>query len=252
MTNHDNREQLWQAYLDGELSACEAAQFEATLSEAEKRQLAAEMRFDRALADRLRQNADCPDEVWARTRAKLAPVATPAAPGKIRRLAFASAAIAAALLAVFVLPELYPLGLSARSEVIHAAGSLDDLMAMSETEPGLETVQHYLDEKGIDLALLKECELFRGAPGHPPGKILGVRQTTFAGTRVTEVLVDCCGRPVKFVLAPQGSRAARKLAVAATQYGDVQAARTVGDYEVAVVARHTAGRLMDLFSAQAV
>ena len=56
MTNHDNREQLWQAYLDGELSACEAAQFETTLSEAERRRLAAELRFDRALADRLRQH----------------------------------------------------------------------------------------------------------------------------------------------------------------------------------------------------
>lgn len=252
MTNHDNREQLWQAYLDGELSACEAAQFEATLSEAEKRRLAAEMRFDRALADRLRQDANCPDEVWARARAKLAPAEAPAAPGKIRRLAFTSAAIAAALLAVFVLPDLYPLGLSTGSAVIHAAGSVDELMAMSEIDPGMETAQHYLDEKGIDLALLEDCELFRGAPGHPPGEILGVRQTKFAGTHVTEVLVDCCGRPVKFVLAPQGSRAARKLAIAATQPGDVQAARTVGDYEVAVVARHTAGRLMDLFGTQAI
>jgi len=247
VTNHDNREQLWQAYLDGELSACEAAQFEATLSDAEQRQLAAEMRFDRALADRLRRDADCPDALWERTRAKLAPAARP---GRARRLVLTGAALAAALLAVFVLPELYPMGFSTGSDVIHAARSVEDLIAQSETEPGLTNVQEYLDDKGVSLKLLKDCALFRGAPGHPPGKVLGVRQIRFGGTRVTEVFVDCCGRPVKFVLAPQGSRAARLLAEAAALHNDVQAANDVGDYAVAVVARHPADRLMNLFDAR--
>lgn len=248
MTNHDNREQLWQAYLDGELSACEAAQFETTLSDAERRRVAAELRFDRALADRLRRNADCPDGLWGRTRTKLAPTGR----AKIRRLVFAGAAVAAAMLAVFVLPEFYPYGFAGfvGSDVIHAAASVEDLIAQSETEPGLPNVQLYLDERGISLSLLKDALLFRGGPGHPPGKILGARQVRFAGTRVTEVYVDCCGRPVKFVLAPQGSRAARLLAEAAAEPGYVQATNNVGDYAIAVVARHPSDRLMDLFNAQ--
>jgi len=248
--NHDNREQRWQAYLDGELSACEAAQFEATLSEAERRQLSAEKRFDRALADRLRQDADCPDAVWARTRAKIAPDTKATTR---RRLLFAGAALAAAL-AVFVLPELYPLGLAGVTgkDVIHAAASVEDLIAQSDTEPGLANVQHYMDGKGIALDLETDSELFRGGPGHTPGKVLGVRQGRFAGTRVTEVFVDCCGRPVKFVLAPRGSRAARVLVAAMSQPGHVQATREVGDYVVAAVSRHPADRLLDLFEAQAV
>ncbi len=244
--NHDNHEQLWQAYLDGELSACEAAQFESTLSEAERQRLAGELRFDRALADRLRRDAECPDALWEQTRAKLAPATNPR---KTRRMLLVGAALAAALLAVFVLPELYPLGLATGSDVIQAASSVDDLIAQSETDSGVANVQHYFDEKGISLTLLQDCALFRGAPGHPAGKVLGVRQASLGGTRVTEVFVDCCGRPVKFVLAPHGSRAARLLAEAAAQSGQVQSANNVGDYAIAVVARHPANRLMDLFKA---
>lgn len=55
-----NLDMMRQAYLDGELSASEASEFEATLDAAERERLAAEVRFENGLAERLAQDAKCP------------------------------------------------------------------------------------------------------------------------------------------------------------------------------------------------
>jgi hypothetical protein len=248
----DNREQLWQAYVDGELSACEAAQFEATLTAEERERIAAEMRFERALGDRLRAGAECPEDVWARVHASVAPAAPRRSPA-LRRAVLAGAAIAAAALAVFALPEFYPLGLAGIFDrgVIHAAASVEDLASVSETEPGRQNVQKFLASKGIHLDVQAEAELMRALPFHRPIEVIGVHQTRFAGTRVTEVLVACCRKPVKLVLAPNSSRAARVLreAVGSGQT-HVQSVQTTGEYTIAVVARHPANALTRLLSVE--
>ena len=69
--SEQNFEDLWNAYIDGELSASEASEFEASLSDEDRALLAGEMQFENALADRLRQDSDCPADVWARVKAQV-------------------------------------------------------------------------------------------------------------------------------------------------------------------------------------
>ncbi len=246
-----DREHRWQAYVDGELSACEAAEFEATLTEAERKQLAADVRFDRALSERLREGAACPENVWARASAPLRGMNRPASTVR-RRLILTGAAFATAVLAYFALPVLYPDGLTGilYPDVIYAAPSLEELMAESETEPGRQSVQAFLMAKGVPLGITEESGLL--SPHHRLIKVIGVRQRRFAGARITEVFVNCCGRPVKLVLAPQGSRAARYLSDAAHHTGHVQSTRNVGEYTVATVALHPADQLLDLLTPRTV
>ena len=52
-----DREKLWQAYLDGELSIAETSEFEATLNAEERDRLQAEKSFESGLADALSEGA---------------------------------------------------------------------------------------------------------------------------------------------------------------------------------------------------
>jgi len=230
-----DREQVWQAYIDGELSACEAAQFETTLTDVERARLVQEMRFDQALAERLREGAACPDEAWARAVAPLR--STHRRAPLRRRIALAGAALAAAALAVFALPALYPDGVAGvlYRDVIYADSSLEELQQESEVAPGQESVIAYLAAKDVPLDIAAESEMESRLALHRPIQILGARQTRMAGATITEVLINCCGKPVRLVFAPSGSRAARMLDGG---IGHTQAAEHIGAYTVATVARH--------------
>ena len=65
----NNQEQVWQAYIDGELSATEMAGFEASLSPEEQERLTSDIQFVRGLSERLSEDAACPCDVWERTKA---------------------------------------------------------------------------------------------------------------------------------------------------------------------------------------
>ena len=119
------KERLWQAYLDGELSTGESAEFEQSLSPSEREGLASEMRFERALAERLGENAHCPDEVWERTKALVAGAEAPALAQSSRRRWYWGVATLAAASIAFVL-SLYTTGDGAYtlSSAILAASSI--------------------------------------------------------------------------------------------------------------------------------
>ena len=246
------REQMWEAYLDGELLASEAAEFEASLSDMDRRRIAADMSFERALAERLSENAACPDEVWERTRALVKQHQRPA-PFSItrrRRWYWGVATLAAAASVAFVLSLFTPGGpVPDSSSVILAASSTAELSARSEIEPGRESAQRYLDSKGVDLELDESRAHEVLNERHHSLEVLGARHEFLNGEPVTEVFFGCCGHPVKLLLAERHSAAAREISLAAAQDSDIQATRNVGDYFTAVVTEHSAHGLLDIFQA---
>jgi hypothetical protein len=206
------------------------------------------MRFERALSHRLSESCACPEQAWQRARdMALASEATPAKPRQ-NRVALAGATLAAAAAIALALSNAIPGFLDGvpNSQVVHAAETVAELAAESETAPGWESVQAYLDAHGIRLTLTERSRIL-SIIRHRKVDIIGARQVQFAGTDVIEILVDCCDRPVKLILAPQHSRAARALGRAAAEDGyDVQATRKVSGYVVAAVAIHPAHGLVDL------
>ncbi len=245
-----NHDRLWQAYIDGELSASEAAQFEASLSEADRERLAADMRFVRAVNERLSTGA-CPDPVWSRTRARLREHAMgPVNEG--RRWYWGAASLAAAaVVAFFVSFYAADFGGVSDTSVIHAASSVDELTASSAVGPGRDNATRYLQGKGLELTLVDERVLESSLTPHRPIEIVGARQERYAGDHVTEVLFSCCRYPVKVLLAKRDSNAARALGEAAGRNDtDIQATRIVDGYLAAVVSKHTAHGILDAFAGQ--
>ena len=91
----------WQAYLDGELSASEAADFEANLDDRERQLLASEMSFESAFAEKLGMDATCPDQVWENTRALIEAKRAPRR--SMKRLYYGAATFAAAASIAFMI-----------------------------------------------------------------------------------------------------------------------------------------------------
>lgn len=243
----NTKERLWQAYLDGELSASEATEFESSLSESERKALAADMRFEHGLHELLSEGA-CPDPVWERTQALIRRTAPPRQSGSRRY--WVAASLAAACLAFVLLVVSGELRSRSNTNVIHAASSVNALASTSDVAPGHDNAVHYLKQHGIHLGIHNEPELEAMYLPHRPIKVVGARQDTFAGDRVTEVLFSCCGYPVKVLVARQDSPAAKAIGRATGQKNsDVQATKIVDGYLAAVVSRHPAHGLVNALEA---
>ena len=75
------------------------------------------------------------------------------------------------------------------------------------------------------------------AAGHHDLRLLGAREQRYENEPVLELLYECCGEPVRLIVAKVGGAAAKQL-TAGVAMGQVQASRQVGEYVAAVVGRH--------------
>lgn len=242
-----NREHLWQAYLDGELTVIEMSEFEASLNEDEREQLAAEMRFEGGLAERLSQDVKCPDEVWERTKALLTGQKEEYVP-TFRRWYWGMATLATAAALAFMISLYVPVKQDASFPLLLAAETVADLAATSETDANSESVQAYLASHDIELEL-NSMESLAMASTHHHMAVIGARTIKVNNEPVVEMLFGCCGHPVKVMMASQGSDAAILIGLAsANGNGEVQATRSVGHYLTAVVSDHPAPGLLDIFA----
>lgn len=242
-----NREHLWQAYLDGELTVIEMSEFEASLNEDERERLAGEMRFEGGLAERLSQDVKCPDEVWERTKALLTGQQEERVPA-FRRWYWGMATLATAATLAFMISLYGPVNPDASPAFVLAAETVADLAATSETDADPDAVRAYLASHDIELEL-KPMESLVMASTHRHLGMIGARTHEISDELVVEMLFECCGRPVKVMMASQGSDVAMLIGLAsANGNGEIQATRTVGHYLTAVVSDHPVHGLLDIFA----
>ena len=243
----NDKAKFWQAYLDGELSVSEAAAFEAELDDEERQLLASEMRFESAFADKLSQNAACPDQVWDRTRALIEAQRMPRR--SMRRWYYGAATFAAAASIAFMISVFAPVDSSPSSAVVMAAQSVEELAATSETPGDRESVHRYLLAHEVRLDLREPMSLHM-AGTHPYIELVGARTEMANGEPVVEMLFNCCHQPVKILMVERGTKAALDIGQAAGAGHHVQATRMVGIYLTAVVSDHRAHGLLDIFEGQ--
>lgn len=242
-----DKAKLWQAYIDGELSASETAEFEASLTGAERERLAAEQRFERGFSETLSRGGECPAEVWRRTLALVSERRKSAGPPTRRRWAMGGLGLLAAASIALMLAIFIP-GAPDSESVVLAANTVEELAALSETEPGREAAVEYLRAHDIGFELVPEDSLGIAAI-HYGIEVVGARASKTSRDEVVELLMACCEYPIKLVMAPRGSATARALGKAASEPGgEVQALRVIDGYVAAVVGKHPAPGLIDLFA----
>jgi hypothetical protein len=135
------------------------------------------------------------------------------------------------------------------SATLVSAGTVNELAALSETAPSMEAIRKFLEGKGFNLVLVGVGELGMTAI-HGEIDVLGAREETVNGKKVVSLLFGCCEMPVKVVIAKRGSEAGKLLGqTVGDMTCEVQSTRAVGDgrFVAAVVGRHSAGGLLELF-----
>lgn len=235
--NHHHSDALWGAYLDGQMSAAEASAFDAALDPPTRDRLAAELRLEAGIADRLCQGTGCPEALWRRVQLDI----RNRNPWR-RRAVAGLAALAAA--AVVVVAGWYAAEAPAPAEApvlaINAA-TLEAFAAHARTPATLADTERYLLDHGIHLALADYRETNPGS--HHTVRLLGACKGNCKMGSLFEVLYDCCGHPVKIAVARKGSGGAMMIAKA-RRCGEVQAIEEIGDYVVAVIGKHPAPDLV--------
>ncbi|MBX7259729.1 MAG: hypothetical protein K1Y02_25460 [Candidatus Hydrogenedentes bacterium] len=231
------------AYLDGELSASEASEFDRALSASEKQRLAGEVILERALADSLSKNAACPDAVWEQL-CQTIQSQPQIAPNVVRGPWRWNAVLAAAAVLVLTIAGIFATTGGERNDFLRMAErDVAQLKGTSAVDAvSLAAVNDYVHAHGygIDIAAIQNSEVH-----HHRRELLGARESSYRGEKVMELLFDCCGKPLKVVVAPKNGGAARHIGDALAR-GEVQASRPVGEYVAAVVGQHKAVNLLDL------
>lgn len=264
---NEKHEQLWYAYVDGELSVTEMAEFEKSLTPADRDRLAGEMRFENGLSERLNENATCPIKVWERTKALLkqaqakeksstpdniVPMTLEKQEAPRRSLFWGTATIVAA--ACVALAVMYTPGTMQDEEsrvVILAAESVEELAAQSEIGGNIDDLHQYLADHGMELGL-NDIDSLRIATMHYGIEVLGAMEDMIGSDPVIEMLFSCCNSPVKVIMTKQDSAAAQYIGRAAGRGNtQIQATRIIhGEYLAAVVGTHPAHGLLDIFAGQ--
>jgi hypothetical protein len=237
MMSNDEHHKLWSAYLDGQLSASEAARFDESLSQQQREQLACEMQFESAVAEVLGNDAACPDDVWRRTVAQIE-----GAPRHrvypMRKWLPAVVGIAAAVVMVVA------------AVVIPRNSTPPFFLTLNTDEPDfavpdgdLGKAQRFLDDRGVAVALRAfDAE---GLKGHEGTRILGLREARYGQEPVYELYYECCGKPMKIALAPKGGAAAAMMDKNFSDPNGIQLTREVGEFRAALVGKHHATALLN-------
>ena len=239
-----DRESLLSAYLDGELSAAEASRFDSSLTPEERGRLAAEMRLESAMAEALCKNAECPAAVWDRVKGQVAAAGRPSHTGVSRKWVNLGLASAASLL--LVLAAAFAFSQQRIPAFLTVANdSVENYEESSETSDNLDAIQGYLDAHRLGLTV---ANWQHGHGGHgSKTDLIGAREEMYHGEPVVELLVECCGEPLKIVMAPAGSDAANAIgkAMAKPKKSDVQTWEHFDNYVVALVGTHRARNLLE-------
>lgn len=238
------RENLWSAYLDGELSASEAAEFDQSLTAVEKERLQGEVRFERALGDILSRGGSCPDDVWTRTTAAISKRG-----GRVtRRTPFwqLGAMAAAAVVALSAGAAVYQ-SYFATPEFLCEHSMGDVLAELNLPSSDVGEVNDFLHSHGVSLTLNAATQGVRGRRGHHTPALVGATEAEYHGERVTEVMYECCGKPVKVVIATKNGSAANAVRKAIERDG-VTDFRSIGDYIAVTVGTHPSRGILDLLS----
>lgn len=255
MSTHE-KDQRWQAYIDGELTSTEMADFENSLSPGERELLMSDIQFERGIVDKLSEGGSCPDEVWKcikdtllskdtddSTQSNIVPLRRK--PWRAAVVTLVAAASIAFVISIVAPGKITP-GLMSAPTVL-AADTVEALANQSEVEPNRLVIQDFMHKNDVTLDLLIEDSL-------PISRIHSGVHLVGAATKekgaYVELYAGCCSRPVKLVIARRDSKAGHALGYATGPDSEVQATRIVGDYLVAVVGQHPAHGLLDIFEGQ--
>lgn len=223
------------AYIDGQMSASEALEFERSLSPEDQRRLADEIRVEAVICDHLATDTCCPEALWNSIKLRVRNQSQKRSPLGVwqRRFVGVAASIAIVTTSALIYRDFAPernIGVASSLEI--SEDNLVDFANHTEVPGTREATQHFLDKHDIALELvaLDAAEL----DAHHPVKLLGACMGSCPRGSILELRLTCCNRPVKLLVIKEGS--GRDMFVRrAMRCGKVKESREVNGVLIALV-----------------
>jgi len=226
-----HRDPLWSAYLDGELTAAEASEFDARLNAEERERMAAEVRLESGIAERLAASEKCPDALWKRIEQGVTDASDRQNQPRRSFVSWALPSLAAAAGILLALALFVPSGPNQVPAFLHLAAANEPMAQnMSEVDDSVSHVQDFLRQVGMQLALTPETQTHSRHHIH----LIGARKEMFEGKPYVRLFYQCCKTPVEVIVARQGDPAAKAI-ISAHEHHELQNSRMIGDYIVTVL-----------------
>jgi hypothetical protein len=241
----NERDKLWSAYIDGELSAAEASKFDQSLTADERARLASEIQLENGIGEILQTDTPCPDPLWKRVEGEL--YQHDALARQSRRNVLWWAGSVAAILLFAVSAYMYNVRTVAEPPFMRLASCMEEQEKLAEVSSP-DGVEDLLHRVGISLDLHMPSPQ-TWTPAHHHVQLLGAMHSSYHGNPVVVLLFECCKQPVNIVLARRGSPAAQQIGTAVS-HGKVQMSRPLGIYVAAVIGRHEANDVLTFVQAK--
>ncbi len=237
------RDQLWSAYLDGELSPSEALEHEATQSSGSSRQMPDERQFESALGERLTQGPACPDALWNDVSDQLeGKVRAPVQP-RLRELVLkvAAAGLLMALAAPLIVRHF---STSERLDVeqllsVKTVSAMESLVEVAGDE---SQITKLFADASVPMRLLP-VTAFPESGDHAT-RLLGARRIAVGGEDVVEVMWECCDEPVLMKIM-QADGVVASMILDAADEARITGLHRVGQHLVVLIGAHATPGFMD-------
>lgn len=244
------------AYLDGQMSASEALDFEASLAERDRARLQGEVRLEAAIGERLScSGSGCPAALWESLAAQLAPdnvvplAAPPARPSRLAYWVSRTSVVVAATLAIVVGAPYYEAFFITEGQRPGSVVAITKNTTREQFSQGLQApaslaaAQKFLHDHNIPLRL-----------GHSSGaesghrhdiEFLGICRGRCPEGTLFELRFWCCNEPAKLFVARRGTEGEQILR-AAFDEGEALECLSTDDFVAAVVGGHSSLELARL------
>lgn len=240
----DDRERRWMAYMDGQMSASEALDFEQSLSARDRARLDGEVQLESAVCESFAEGPCCPLALWKNLVTQMQ---QPAAPKPSRWAYFVSrgiivvAATAAIVIGAPIFEEYFgDRGYDNTVSAVSIGETTRDAFAEGLTaRASLVDAQQYLQKHDISLRLT-------GLPagGHPHEvEFLGVCRGRCPEGSLYELRFWCCGKPAKVLIARRGTSGEEVLRDA-FKCGEIVERDICNEYIATVVGGHGSSDLL--------
>lgn len=194
------------AYMDGQLSASEALEFERSLSPQDQKRLADEMKLETAICETIGGEECCPKALWNNLKLQM----KNQTPGVVRarrwqqRFVGLAASIAIVVTSAVVYNQLRPEDANtvAASSFDIVETDLSDFARHTEVSGSTEATQQFLREHGVRLRMVSLEAA--GLDPHHPVRLLGACMGTCPKGSIIELRLSCCDRPVKLLIIKKG------------------------------------------------
>ena len=234
------------AYMDGQMSASEALDFEQSLTSRDRARLGGEVRLESAICDRLAGDACCPAAVWAKL---ISDMKRPAVTRRgwtywLPRVTTVLAATTAILIGAPYYEDLYGAERHRMGRHISLPESTREEFSRGlEATTSLAAAQTYLQENNINLRLVHQT----GAGGVHQHDLeyLGICRGKCPEGTLYELRFWCCGKPAKLMIARRQTEGERVLRHA-TRCGDVRDSRVDDEFITAVICGHEVPDLLGM------